>query len=1291
MRRNIIYPDVFYYKVKNTDPVYSHNPPGKINVERLIAGQPYWEKIGGEEEKPKSLILADWTAGNWSGEKIEEVKFAIRQLLKDGFSLYLWQENGAIPLNEGNLSILNDEETRNKISPDDHDDVIAYTKNQYGLAKDQMFVMDDYWLQAVTDQTPNPGPRQLDASQIMLGGQGKYGDKTLSLLKKSTPPLQTILDSEFYGTYEDFSFIEENLPNIPIVTNYKSIELIVNHLADNKTIQAVDLSEIEKVKLTAFRTNYNWEAYKFAEFIAEIPHVKTLVLQQSNDDFLRKNAWIKIEGLFSESNSPIHLPHLTNMTLHKLKTSEENLTYLLEASPNIKRLEISDLEIPIKYDEKILDRFGRTIEDFEKSDKSENFYRIIMREHPTIPEKVFDAIPRSVESLTITGERIHANSLLKISKKADKLKSLDLTDCYITALDEPIEDMDFKSLVYLNLSHTNMLGKHVSHILSHAENLESLIFSNYKMNVAFKVSLTKMNLKSLINLDLHGGVFSAQDVIILVQSSPNLKFINMDDAVDPDDPYYVQLYQLLLDRNIENAGNRFNFKPSMIPTQPSEKITTDINQPTDGEYSYSTGGTPVDPVHKPSEMLNKKPTDKNFSFQYKGENKTLNQGMVIEKFSQYLTLMNAHLELLPKINDGMCSVLAELFIVKNEDEWVSFLSNIHHWDGKRESLDESLISYFKEVQEKFIDIYVDCSISFTRTYLGDKMAVANFLQTNSQFNDSFILSNPWHDIAIKYIPSEDKWQIYDPNFVGGHKTLSLSKLTAEIEKSLGTLVLAQGYFPDVKPIMTDVNQFIKDGGLLALYRATEDQAKLILNNLNLYSANLSYETLKQGLMIRSNSGHPAWAIGIHSNNPRIKEYVSQLLEQLSLKNSNLYAKEMANSIAHLSKLEKHVSVDDLTSVRKKGHTPFDIQTITQSIHEKTNMDFFEKRLTTWKNDKPVNESTNAFCQRLVNGLKHKQLIKLPSTQNVLAAGLAIEHYCQRINRPVFYIHSPNDLVCSSGFITKEGQRGKCNKGPGGVLHDFLMKNNDKSNPPVLIVNYDRFTSDDIVRLNSLLDKSPKADGTPLPESAIVIGLINPQKPGCCDDESFYSRFGVDNIESCSLSEKQLLPEQPHIPDIADQKAGEAYTIDLYHAVDWKERLLGRWTIQKDHLYFKKGLLEEALQSGLPIEIKNGLWDNPSFCHFWNRAFVLNQFNVSKIPLYQSEGYDWDYLKQNVTFSDGLKEGAIVLNPTLLSEGYQRYECDNTTHQLDTVFGLIRDHENKTLDINVTLVTLIALT
>ncbi|KTC98720.1 hypothetical protein Lgee_1524, partial [Legionella geestiana] len=90
------------------------------------------------------------------------------------------------------------------------------------------------------------------------------------------------------------------------------------------------------------------------------------------------------------------------------------------------------------------------------------------------------------------------------------------------------------------------------------------------------------------------------------------------------------------------------------------------------------------------------------------------------------------------------------------------------------------------------------------------------------------------------------------------------------------------------------------------------------------------------------------------------------------------------------------------------------------------------------------------------------------------------------------------------------------------------------------------------------------------------------------------------------------------------------TLDVFHAADWKERLLGRWILQGSALFFEEGELVRALKEGRQtVVIANGLWENPEFLHVFREACAQRMLTYSggSLPFpeglrfYRQEGYD----------------------------------------------------------------------
>src|SRR5207253_719179 len=154
---------------------------------------------------------------------------------------------------------------------------------------------------------------------------------------------------------------------------------------------------------------------------------------------------------------------------------------------------------------------------------------------------------------------------------------------------------------------------------------------------------------------------------------------------------------------------------------------------------------------------------------------------------------------------------------------------------------------------------------------------------------------------------EDKlWHVYDPNFKNGIKKIPEEYLALQIENCLGKFISIAGSGYTVNPGIDNIDEFIKDGGLITLFKGDLDanstnQLLAILDNHYFFSQ----DTL-QGLLIRGTSGGPAWKIGLSNSDPRLQNFTKQLLLQFQAQNPDNYAHHLADSIADLSDME-HLS------------------------------------------------------------------------------------------------------------------------------------------------------------------------------------------------------------------------------------------------------------------------------------------------------------------------------------------------------------------------------------------------
>ena len=346
---------------------------------------------------------------------------------------------------------------------------------------------------------------------------------------------------------------------------------------------------------------------------------------------------------------------------------------------------------------------------------------------------------------------------------------------------------------------------------------------------------------------------------------------------------------------------------------------------------------------------------------------------------------------------------------------------------------------------------------------------------------------------------------------------------------------------------------------------------------------------------------------------------------------------------------------------------------------------FERCFETWNIERLQQaESPKSYIMTLLNGEHKKQLIYLPKA-DIANLNIAIQVQANATQHPVFYIHTPEDLVCSAPSIIPD----KDNIGyfpqsnGGGPLHDFLTKAHQRA--PILIVNYAKFSADDMVRFNGLLDVTRVADGTPVPENTVIIGLMDPQKPDAYQGADLTSRF--DRVEKYPCSSMPSIA--PVLQPITAQTIEHPVEINLCHASNWMAKLMGSWNIVHGQLHFAEGLLMTAIASGRPLVIRNPPTDS-AFDIFWQQARLRKSIHYAardypfpdEFVAYCGEGTDWEHLKERISWTDTASAAAVVLNPATLSKYLVQYQFDE--HGSFTgAPGLLQQHQASTLEVLLT--------
>ncbi len=851
-----------------------------------------------------------------------------------------------------------------------------------------------------------------------------------------------------------------------------------------------------------------------------------------------------------------------------------------------------------------------------------------------------------------------------------------------------------EELEEINLSYTDITAADVTALLKAAPNLKTIDLLNCSIKGAFE-NLMPESLKRLTNISYPKSHFTKNDILYILNKIPSL-----------NTTYAEELRQYLKSKVTEPSPHGLD-----------EKIHSP--QP-----------------HNPQDMKNFKPSPENKPFKYTGTKNIRNQKMVIEKFSQYLITLKKRPELAAKIQDGMCHALSYFFqelTVNNPDlkQWHEFTTHLRQWNGDPNAISDELKLFFDHLLVMVIEHQLNQSGSQYH-FIGENLTVLTFNQ-----QPSFILTNPWHSVCVQ--KEGETYQYYDPNNAEVMIFHSLDDLHKQVVFSIGKLILVCHLKNEIPtPALREsqsINQFIAHGGLFILTKC--NNAMKLAQQI---PVDFQFEAhALEGLLLRSTKAIPAWMLGLQSRHKEIQTLTINLLTQFHRLCSDAQA-QLKQSAADVPAYQKHDTAANVIPIclsNDSANTPLrefllDMLRQQQAVYKQS--------LNTWNPKQSAPVSIHHYCQQHVSPVNcfgektQNQLIECQSTAQLHHFTAVLHDYCKHTSRPVFYIDSPDDLTCSASFIQTNPtnpNQGHLQTGPGGPLHDFLTKHQHTQAGPVLIVNYERFKPDDIVRFNSLIDAKPQADGTDLPTDTVLIGLTNTASSDYYNGADFKSRFDV--FDQCPFRSEELeqsvdlppiiespSPDQKHIEDNSRHPEGREGTphareissdirhdirlrdsmetskntvINLYHAPDWKSRLLGHWVIHGQSLTYQAGELQQAILANKPIEIQNGLWDDEKFVLFWNKIRQEGIYHANRLiqipkahPIVRSNGDDWNALKdavQTIEAQLSPAKEALVLNQGTLDHFFGQYQVDDTSQSLQPAQGYLDHAKDKSLTVNVT--------
>ena len=1022
---------------------------------------------------------------------------------------------------------------------------------------------------------------------------------------------------------------------------------------------------------------------------------------------------------------PHKLPHIENLDLSGLDISPQSLNQLLLSCPNI-------LTLNLKSNPHLREDVFRGVslpllESVKIEDTSINSEALsaLLRCSPNIRE-VDISNCKEVTSLAL--EKSFLLNVTKISVKSSAINSHGLQELlnacpnvkqfggnYIS-LSSPISlaRSSLSQLEYIDLGVTNITMDSLYEFLNASPNLKTLHLSgcdNLETDAHFELgNLYKLEVINFEFSKLPGNGFAA-----ILKASPNIKRLYLDGCkvtgsftLAPNSLSHlekVEGFRLsreareMLARAAPQLAAGLLAEPEK--KMPASRSIDSHSLPTAGNSlsQAAESKTPVTPQHDLETHKHFTPHDETKPFEFDATQHVKNQGMLINKLSQYLTVTNKHVSMIPRLQDGICSPLSFYFRDKGHEEMAAFLDEALAWDGNVETLSPSLIERFTSLYGYVERHQLKRTIYTENLFLGDN--APEFL-SGLGVGQRAVLTNPWHAIAVAKI-SATEYCLYDPNGVEGVKTYQFHELMLAINSQLGYLIGIADFEQEIKSIarLANPNQFIAQGGLISLQKNSNFSPE-VFAQLTLSANTMDAESL-EGLLLRGTSGVPAWVIGTKSSAPRIKKLTLKLLERFKLVHGTEAYAMLFSSMSAMDGMARQALAEELI---KSIETSLEEPLVTAvkkdliALCRRTELQqAYKEELSPWQKSAVTHESVLALKQTLLesSGETVNRLLRCSSDAAVLGLTAQLVKQAGQGDKldeySVFYVDGPEDLICASPYVQRHGVVVEFKKGPGGALYDFLQSCNEKNIRPAIVVNYTRFEPEDMVAFNALLDShDARADGTPLPNKTRVVGFLNTEHPDVYQGSDFYSRF--DEKYDNPFTDQEIELEGIRGQGAEEHKFAESdkVVINLYHSADWKSRLLGACVLNGTDMYYEKGELVDALISGAPLEIHNGPWDDPEFRSFWHHLTVgRGVYHAGKWYKMDGEqvvepldGYNWEALSSHLQTHVGLSRAKQpVLNNYTLSTFLGGYIYDEEAKGLIRQTGSIDQHKAQTLDVNIT--------
>jgi len=1095
------YPEFFYFFESDSQSHYRSNPPGNLNFPRMLNCLPCWEtNLSNMIPKQKTLVLADWTFANATFEKIEETCSLIEKWIADGFTVYAWQCDQPILLTKESIRVLHDEKVREKMTLTHIDEILKKIVKHYHIPIERLQVIDDHILSGlVDDQLSITRPRILNLSDYLIA------PKKVEEIFFKRPPFPWIIHNQFdeKTNVEAKKLIDKGRKVIKqySIFHFEKAQDILKIVEENKALTLGDenlfLKDLNNAKRLSIKQSLRWnDLKKICESLPQLRYLSVHLASSRLTDNFTLNTLPNLRELhFSDENplpSPMDSLFSATTSLKKYITDQP-----LEAIETSLR-DLIELEL---LDEKLV-----TIND--------SFIERLIKVAPNLKKLI---LPSNVNEFFLF------DFYGKEYKTTNPFEELDVTKCHFKyhKLDEvfnTLEPYDWLGIIINNLpdlkkiiinaEQYSQIPKNTINTYCHLIEVrnDAIELNNNKKFDAEPFEITQSPVSSTLIQEPEDHVYDLEELKNFKPNKNNFQFFG--DKQKNQTLFIEKLcqYWILTD----------DPKIRLIP-----KIQDGICNAMTYLFieKYQNWNNFIEPILSwDGSEKELKQQNKNLEEAFSILSDTVTQHQFIARYNNYYIGNDVSTLLKNRKPLVLCNTWHAIAIVpmestseEKEMTWMLYDSD-SIFGPKKQIVESKLNSMIENHLGKILELRLPLNedppiFSLTIPSVNNFIGVGGLLLLTQVKNQKEIL-----DILVSQVQPLSEEGL-DGLFIRGssgkpawvcaleYPDTVLSNYTFNLLQQYITL---KGIQP-LKDSLVNMSPLAQHNVIELLQKHMRSKLESEEDpNVSIRDEKRSEDNLENNVNDKENTSKET-----SESNINHEEKKSQIKES----DSTIFILKANDDL--LNNEQKQLL--EKNEVLNQNKITSQLNALINEIHTNPTSDFFEKSLATWERKTTDPESLLEYTKQLIIQAPEEKniLIQLKSGQAVKGLSFSIQKICNHTSRPVFYIDSPEDLICSNISIERTGiwdDGGVIKNPPAGPLYEFLRKNQDKA--PILIVNYDHFTYSDMVRFNSLLDKEPNADGELLPLHTKVIGLMNINKPDCYQGSDFYSR--IDRKEEYPL-------------------------------------------------------------------------------------------------------------------------------------------------------------------------------